>query len=242
MSQANTEIVIEVPIQKIKIKKNNKKNIVVETPIVETPIVELNDFTEDTGEEDDIDEKIQLTEEQLKELQKQKKEKELRKNIVALRITAKEIAKAKRQDILTKIEALQQEQLAIQDVIVSINNGEMDEELIAEELNKKEKTKKDKKQPTYEGKGKIAGTGKARMREVENLNAGKMTDKLTHSKIVNGKNWALLYEGRKDGGLAVYKCCDTNEYFIPNFKDVAKLIGEDIKTRSDYLEWIEEEN
>jgi hypothetical protein len=237
MSQTNTEIIVAPT--KIRIKKNNKKNIVVETP-VETPVVELNDFTEDTGEEDDIDEKIQLTEEQLKELQKQKKEKELRKNIDALRITAMEIAEAKREAIRIKIVELTNEDTAIQKVIVSINRGEMDEELIAEELNKKEKTKKDKKQPTYEGKGKIAGTGKARMREVENLNAGKMTDKLTHSKIVNGKNWALLYEGRKDGGLAVYKCCDTNEYFIPNFKDVAKLIGEDIKTRSDYLEWIEE--
>jgi hypothetical protein len=234
MSQTNTEIVVELPIQKFKIKKNNKKNMVVEEPIVEEPpVVELNDFTEDTGEDEDEDETINQLQAQLKQLQKEKKEKELRKNIVALRTTAMEIAEAKRQVILTKIEALQQEQLAVGDIIVSINNGDMDEELITTELNKNEKIKKEKKETTYE-----VGLGKARLQQLKTLNEGKYANKLTYSKTSNGKVWNLLFEERKDGGLAVYKNVGNDEYFIPLFKDVAKLIGEDIKTRSDYLEWI----
>jgi len=237
MSQTNTEIIVAPT--KIRIKKNNKKNIVVETPIetpvVEPPVVELNDFTEDTGEEDDIDEKIQLTEEQLKELHKQKKEKELRKNIVALRKTAEEIEEAKCQAIYAKIEALHYEANAIQKVIVSINRGNMDEELIAEELNKKEKTKKEKKETTYEINK--AGEGYKRLKQVEDMNAGKLNNKITYSKIVNGKEWGLLFEGRKrDGGIAIYKCCSTNKYFMPLFKEVAELTG--IKVKEDYLEWI----
>jgi len=234
MSQTNTEIPV---VQKIKISRK-KKNIVVETPVVEEPpVVELNDFIQDENEDDDIDVKIQLTEEQLKELQKQKKEKELRNNIVALRTTAMEICEAKRQDILTKIQALQQEQLALQDVRMSISNGEMDEEIIAEELNKKEKTKKEKKQPTYEGTGKKAGTGNTRLKEIEDMNAGKLNDKITHSKTINGKEWSILFEGRKrDGGIPVYKCCDTDEYFMPLFKEVAELTG--VKLKEDYFEWV----
>ena len=104
----------------------------------------------DTGEEDDIDVRIQLTEEQLKELIKEKKEKELRNNIVALRTTAEEVAEAKREAIRIKIAELNNEDIAIQKVIVSISHGEMDEQIIAEELNKKEKTKKQKrKKSTY---------------------------------------------------------------------------------------------
>jgi hypothetical protein len=120
---------------------------------------------------------------------------------------------------------------------MSISNGEMDEEIIAEELNKKEKTKKEKKQPTYEGTGKKAGTGNTRLKEIEDMNAGKLNDKITHSKTINGKEWSILFEGRKrDGGIPVYKCCDTDEYFMPLFKEVAELTG--VKLKEDYFEWV----
>lgn len=234
MSQTNNEIVFPV-VQKIKISRK-KKNIVVETPAVEEPpVAELNDFIKDENEEEDIDLKIQLTEEQLKELHKEKNRKIARENINALRTTAEEKAEAKRKAIMDKIQALQEEELVLQGVVMSIRNGENDEELI--ELYTQENKKKEKKQPTYEGTAKKAGTGIKRLQEIEDLNAGKITNKLTHSKLVNGKIWSILFEGRKcDGGLPAYKCVATNEYFIPLFKEVAELIG--VKSREDYFEWV----
>lgn len=278
MSQTNTEIEIEIPIQKtikIRPKKTNKKNIVVEEKVEEEEeeVIErckgcgevdgdkqydwycedcyaekLGHHQQPTATEEDIDgddddsldEKIQLTEEQLKELLKEKKTKIAKENIAQLRGVRINECEGEISRIIKLQEKLKYDIEILQKEISDINEGNQDNLLIHlyVELYEAKNTKatKEKKQPTYEGKGKKAGTGNGRLKDLENLNAGKTTNKLTYSKVVGEATWSLLYEGRRDGGLAVYKQGD--EYFIPVFKDVAELIGSDIKVKSDYLEWI----
>jgi len=286
MSQPNTEIVVEIPIQKkIKIrppKKTNKKNIVVEAKeeeeVIERckgcgevdgdkqydwycedcyaeklghhqqPTATEEDIDGDDTDTDSIDEKIKLTEEQLKDLRKEKHRKTARENIVEIRDARIDECMSEVERIQKLIEKLTADSLDYQREINIIRGGGQDECLIiqyvmnaeADELLKKhkkeKKEKQEKKEPTYEGKGKKAGTGDGRLKDLENLNAGKTTNKLTYSKVVGEATWSLLYEGRKDGGLAVYKKGD--EYFIPVFKDVAELVGSNIKVKKDYLEWI----
>lgn len=238
MSQTNTEIEINKTI-KIRPKKANKKNVVVEEP----PVVELNDFVEEEVVEEvveeDIDVKIQLTEEQLKELHKEKKRKIARENIVEIRNARINVLDTELTRIQNEIKKLNECSIQVQLEMLDVEKKNQDELLIELYIQENTKIKKEKKQSTNEGTGKKAGTGNKRLQEIEDMNAGKMTDKLTHSKLVNGRLWSILFEGRKsDGGMPVYKCVNTNEYFMPLFKDVAGLIGENIKTKEDYFEWV----
>lgn len=96
--------------------------------------------------------------------------------------------------------------------------------------------KKERTAPTYEGKGKKAGTGDARKKDIANLNAGK-TDKVKYAKKVGNKTWSLMFEDRKDGGLAVVKD-SKGVYDIPVFKEVGGMVGISIKTKQEYIDWV----
>jgi hypothetical protein len=260
---ANTDTDMEQTTITIKPKrqyiKKAKPSIVVEEP---APLTEAEDFSDPPAEEEEVDapsttdsdeesdeeeeeeedEEVALLK-RLAELKEAKAKKEAQGNIAELRKTFCEQTEQQRQAILVKYHALNEEQLALQSKLFKINEGEFDEELIANHLNKNTKSapkpkgeKVEKKIPTYEGKGKKAGTGDARKKDVANLNSGKI-EKVKYAKKVGDKTWSLMFEGRKDGGLAVVKD-NKGVYDIPVFKEVGGMIGVSIKTKQEYIDWV----
>ena len=141
---------------------------------------------------------------------------------------------------------LEKEILHLQELVSQVDKGVFDDYLITKYLAKSsppntknpngKKSATEKKVPTYEGRGKKAGTGEARRKEVARLNRGN-TSNLTYSKKVGENTWSLMFEGRRDRGIPVIKNKE-GIYDIPVFKQVAGIIGVPMKTKQDYIEWI----
>jgi len=87
--------------------------------------------------------------------------------------------------------------------------------------------KVEKKVPTYEGKGKKAGTGDARAKCIERLNAGTLIP--TNLKKVGDEEW-----GSYSGGYPAVK--KNGKWDCPTFKILKEEIG--VKTISEYAEWL----
>jgi hypothetical protein len=90
---------------------------------------------------------------------------------------------------------------------------------------------KAKTEPTYEGKGKKAGTGDARAKDIATLNSGKISS-LTYAKKVGNKTWSLMRNT-----LVIVKD-NKGVYDMPIFKEVGGMIGVPMKTKQDYIDWI----
>ena len=90
---------------------------------------------------------------------------------------------------------------------------------------------KAKTEPTYEGKGKKAGTGDARAKDIATLNSGKISS-LTYAKKVGDKTWSLMRSN-----LVIVKD-SKGVYDMPIFKEVGGMIGVPMKTKQDYIDWI----
>jgi hypothetical protein len=193
---------------------------------------------EPAEEEEEENDEVLKAREIVEKAERKKLEKNIRTNIADHRKSYADQTENKRKEILVKLKELKAEFNALQTKIIDINEGRLDDEIIATQLvkNKKAKTKGEHKEPTYEGKGKPAGTGDARKKDIDNLNSGK-TEKVTYAKKVGTNTWSLMFEGRRDGGLAVVK--DNNGvYNIPLFKEIEAMIGVSIKTKKDYIEWV----
>jgi hypothetical protein len=205
---------------------------------------EESEDEEDEEEEEEevveaVDEKSALLK-RLAELEAEEAKKNARTNIQALRTELK----VYQQGLIDKA---RDELKRLTTQLAQIDAGVYDEELIAKHLSKSKPASKksapkakgekgEKKAPTYEGKGKKAGTGDAREKIVANLNSGK-TEKVKYAKKVGTNTWSLMYEERKDGGIAVMKD-SKGAYSIPVLKEVGKVIGVSIKTKQDYIDWV----
>lgn len=204
------------------------------------PVADEEESDEEESDEEEVeeDEEVVLLK-RLAELKEAKARKEAQGNIEELRNTLREHQQ-------TLVLQASNHLLHLQQQLAQINEGVFDEELITEHLSKSKPASKSapkakgekgvKKEPTYEGKGKKAGTGEARKKDIANLNAGK-TDKVKYSKKVGDKTWSLMFEDRRDGGLAIVKD-NKGVYDIPVFKEVGGMVGVSIKTKQEYIEWI----
>jgi hypothetical protein len=207
---------------------------------------ESDDDESDEEEEEEVVEEAVVEEDEeavllkrLAELKEAKAKQEARTNIEALRTELK----VYQQGLIDKAK---EELKRLTTQLAQIDAGVYDEELIAKHLSKSKPASKsapkakgekgEKKAPTYEGKGKKAGTGDAREKIVANLNSGK-TEKVKYAKKVGTNTWSLMYEERKDGGIAVVKD-SKGVYSIPVLKEVGKVIGVSIKTKQDYIDWV----
>jgi hypothetical protein len=214
-------------------------------PVADEEESEEEEESEDEEEEEEeeeeavVDEKSALLK-RLAELEAEEAKKNARTNIQALRTELK----VYQQGLIDKA---REELKRLTTQLAQIDAGVYDEELIAKHLSKSKPASKksapkakgekgEKKAPTYEGKGKKAGTGDAREKIVANLNSGK-TEKVKYAKKVGTNTWSLMYEERKDGGIAVMKD-SKGAYSIPVLKEVGKVIGVSIKTKQDYIDWV----
>ena len=187
---------------------------------------------EDEEEEEEDEEEVLLK--RLAELKEAKIKKEAKSNIVQLRNEFREYTQV-------LINETQEKLLCLQTELSQIDTGMFDDALISKHLQKsKPKSKSEKSNktpPKYEGKGKKAGTGEARLKDIASLNSGKI-DKLSYAKKVGEDTWSLMYEGRKDGGLPVVKD-SKGVYYIPEFKQIGVILGfPGMKTKKDYIDWI----
>lgn len=228
---ADTDMNTQVTTKKIRVPKKVEQPVSLPGRV----FIDTNTFIHPDDMVAEPDEEVALLK-RLAELKEVKAKNEARSNIAELRKYECELVEKNRQVILAKIQELNTEQLALQAELFKINEGEFDEELITKKITPSFKPKGEKKEPTYEGKGKKAGTGEARVKDIANLNSGK-TDKVKYGKKVGTNTWSLMFEGRRDGGLAVVMD-DKGLFNIPVFKEVGGMLGVSIKTKQDYLEWV----
>ena len=251
----------QIAYQKAKAKKEELKAQAVKPPAVKLVVAESDD--EESDEEEDapvVDtipapEPVADEEESEEEEESEDEEAVLLKRLAELKeAKAKKEARTNIQELRNELRDYQQtlvlqaskQLLHLQQQLAQIDEGVFDEELIAKHLSKNATATKSapkpkgekgvKKAPTYEGKGKKAGTGDARKKDIANLNSGK-TEKVKYAKKVGTNTWSLMFEGRKDGGLAVVKD-SKGVYDIPVFKEVGRMVGVPIKTKQDYIDWV----
>jgi len=169
----------------------------------------------------------------LAEVKLKKAKAQARENITELRAELKEYQQkliAETEQHLAKLKAQ----------FDTIDEGAYDDELIDKKViipKQTAKPKGERKQPTYEGKGKKAGTGDCRAKLIAMLNNGKNLNKLSYAKLYKGMTWYLYDETRPNKGVQVYKDED-GKYDIPILMD-CDWIGFR-RTKQGYIDWLKE--
>lgn len=252
-------------VKKVSIKSKPKpKNIIIveeEAPVIIEPVIAKLELETLMSEDDEAEEqplmsdddeaeeaKAQLKryQEILDEIQAKKKVKEAKKNISELRQQELDYISREEQSCQNTIDNLIAKKNLIHKEYEAIERGEFDDELIAREILKapkeapiKIKAKgeaKEKTEPTCEGKGKKAGTGDARVREIADLNSGKYPAcKLTYAKKVGNNTWSLM-----KSNLVIVKDSE-GVYAMPLFKELGDLSGFYGKTKQDFIDWVKDE-
>jgi hypothetical protein len=214
------------------------ESIKVSEEIYEDASLESASMDSKSFKESDEDEAVQQARALIELADKKKKEKEANKKIPELREELIKHLRGLAEEVKVRFNELKSQ-------IEEVKAGKHDEQLISNHLNptpiktkkpKGEKSSTDKKEPTYEGRGKKAGTGEARGKYIASLNSGKI-DKLSYAKKVGENTWSLLYEDRKDGGIPIVKY-KNGIYDMPIFKEIGTMIGVPMKTKQNYIDWI----
>jgi hypothetical protein len=237
--KGKTKLMVDYDEEKVKEEKVEERSVDKESDDEES--VDKESVDKESDDEESVDKesddekaifkhKIKVYEAKIKALDEKKARKEAKANINELRNELR----AYQQDL---IDQATKQLLHLQQQIKQIDTGIFDEELITKHISETSKyAHKSKGDVLQLYKGKPAGTGDERARIITNLNSGK-TERVKYAKKVGNNTWSLMYEERKDGGVAIMKDSE-GVYSVPLFNTIGKYIGVSLKSKKDYAEWL----